>query len=175
MNVPIAVLCQGVAKFFVCIFGAFFRRNFVKHCMKTLPIFQFTVGIVVFFQIVVNEIGVNCFPRELFDRGSVNKDFKNFTVYHEDDSYQFCYITIKDESFFTDFASYILDFDMIKKHGGKKIKFMCLIAAPEGLEKLENAHPDIQIYVGNIDRELNENAYICPGLGDAGDRIFGTK
>ena len=65
--------------------------------------------------------------------------------------------------------------DMIKKHGGKKIKFMCLIAAPEGLEKLENAHPDIQIYVGNIDRELNENAYICPGLGDAGDRIFGTK
>ena len=65
--------------------------------------------------------------------------------------------------------------DMIKKRGGKKIKFMCLIAAPEGLERLEKAHPDIQIYVGNIDRELNDKAYICPGLGDAGDRIVGTK
>ncbi|MBQ6834443.1 MAG: uracil phosphoribosyltransferase [Lachnospiraceae bacterium] len=72
-------------------------------------------------------------------------------------------------------GSAIAAVDMIKKHGGKKIKFMCLIAAPEGLEKLEKAHPDVQIYVGNIDRELNENAYICPGLGDAGDRIFGTK
>ena len=65
--------------------------------------------------------------------------------------------------------------DQIKKHGGKKIKFMCIIAAPEGLEKLHKAHPDVQIYVGALDRELNENAYICPGLGDAGDRIFGTK
>jgi uracil phosphoribosyltransferase len=65
--------------------------------------------------------------------------------------------------------------NFIKEHGGKKIKFMCIIAAPEGLEKLKNAHPDIQIYVGHLDRELNENAYICPGLGDAGDRIFGTK
>ncbi|MBE5897059.1 MAG: uracil phosphoribosyltransferase [Lachnospiraceae bacterium] len=64
---------------------------------------------------------------------------------------------------------------MIKEHGGKKIKFMCIIAAPEGLKKLHEAHPDIQIYVGALDRELNENAYICPGLGDAGDRIFGTK
>ena len=64
---------------------------------------------------------------------------------------------------------------MIKEHGGKNIKFMCIIAAPEGLEKLHEAHPDIQIYVGSLDRELNENAYICPGLGDAGDRIFGTK
>lgn len=63
----------------------------------------------------------------------------------------------------------------IKKHGGKKIKFMAIIAAPEGIKKLQEAHPDIQIYVGHIDRELNENAYICPGLGDAGDRIFGTK
>ena len=63
----------------------------------------------------------------------------------------------------------------IKKHGGKHIKFMCIIAAPEGIEKLANAHPDIEIYVGNVDRELNENAYILPGLGDAGDRIFGTK
>lgn len=63
----------------------------------------------------------------------------------------------------------------IKKHGGKNIKFMCIIAAPEGLEKLSKAHPDIQIYVGHLDRELNSDAYICPGLGDAGDRIFGTK
>ena len=64
---------------------------------------------------------------------------------------------------------------MIKEHGGKHIKFMCIIAAPEGLKKLHEDHPDIQIYVGHLDRELNENAYICPGLGDAGDRIFGTK
>ena len=63
----------------------------------------------------------------------------------------------------------------IKKHGGRKIKFMCIIAAPEGLKALEKAHPDVQIYVGHLDRELNEDAYICPGLGDAGDRIFGTK
>jgi uracil phosphoribosyltransferase len=63
----------------------------------------------------------------------------------------------------------------IKKHGGMKIKFMCIIAAPEGLKALEKAHPDVQIYVGHLDRELNEDAYICPGLGDAGDRIFGTK
>jgi uracil phosphoribosyltransferase len=63
----------------------------------------------------------------------------------------------------------------IKKHGGKKIKFMCIIAAPEGLKALEEAHPDIQIYVGHLDRQLNSDAYICPGLGDAGDRIFGTK
>ena len=65
--------------------------------------------------------------------------------------------------------------DFIKQHGGKTIKFMCIIAAPEGLKRLHEAHPDIQIYVGHLDRELNENAYICPGLVDAGDRIFGTK
>ena len=65
--------------------------------------------------------------------------------------------------------------NFIKQHGGKKIKFMAIIAAPEGLKKLQEAHPDIQIYVGHLDRCLNENAYICPGLGDAGDRIFGTK
>lgn len=65
--------------------------------------------------------------------------------------------------------------DFIKKHGGKNIKFLCIIAAPDGVERLQKAHPDIQIYVGHLDRELNENAYICPGLGDAGDRIFGTK
>ena len=65
--------------------------------------------------------------------------------------------------------------DFIKQHGGKKIKFMSIIAAPAGIERLMKAHPDIQLYVGHIDRKLNENAYICPGLGDAGDRIFGTK
>ena len=64
---------------------------------------------------------------------------------------------------------------MLKDKGVKSIRFMCIIAAPEGLEKLHKAHPDVQIYVGHLDRELNENAYICPGLGDAGDRIFGTK
>lgn len=65
--------------------------------------------------------------------------------------------------------------DFIKKKGGKNIKFVCLIAAPEGIKRLHETHPDIQIYVGHIDRELNKDAYICPGLGDARDRIFGTK
>ena len=65
--------------------------------------------------------------------------------------------------------------NFIKKHGGRHIKFMCIIAAPEGLKKLREDHPDIQIYVGHLDRCLNDHAYICPGLGDAGDRIFGTK
>lgn len=64
---------------------------------------------------------------------------------------------------------------MIKKRGGNDITFMCIIAAPEGLERLAKEHPDVKIVVGNLDRCLNENAYICPGLGDAGDRIFGTK
>ncbi len=72
-------------------------------------------------------------------------------------------------------GSAIAAIDFIKQHGGKNIKFMCIIAAPEGLKKLSEAHPDIQIYVGHLDRELNDHAYICPGLGDAGDRIFGTK
>lgn len=65
--------------------------------------------------------------------------------------------------------------NFVKEHGGRNIKFMCIIAAPEGLQRLLDAHPDVQIYVGQLDRCLNENAYICPGLGDAGDRIFGTK
>ena len=72
-------------------------------------------------------------------------------------------------------VSGILALDFIKAHGGKNIKFMSIIAAPEGIERLMKAHPDIQLYVGCKDRCLNENAYICPGLGDAGDRIFGTK
>ena len=72
-------------------------------------------------------------------------------------------------------GSAVAAIDFIKQHGGKHIKFMCIIAAPEGVKMLHEAHPDVQIYVGHLDRELNENAYICPGLGDAGDRIFGTK
>ena len=72
-------------------------------------------------------------------------------------------------------GSAVAAIDFIKLHGGKHIKFMCIIAAPEGLKRLHEAHPDVQVYVGHLDRELNENAYICPGLGDAGDRIFGTK
>ena len=72
-------------------------------------------------------------------------------------------------------GSAVAAIDFIKQHGGKHIKFMCIIAAPEGLKRLHEAHPDVQIYCGSLDRELNENAYICPGLGDAGDRIFGTK
>ncbi len=65
--------------------------------------------------------------------------------------------------------------DFIKQHGGRHIKFMCIIAAPEGVKRLHEAHPDVQIYIGHLDRCLNDAAYICPGLGDAGDRIFGTK
>lgn len=65
--------------------------------------------------------------------------------------------------------------DFIKARGGKNIKFMCIIAAPEGVERFTKAHPDVQLYIGHLDRCLNDNAYICPGLGDAGDRIFGTK
>ena len=64
--------------------------------------------------------------------------------------------------------------DFIKKQGGTRIKFMSVIASPEGVSALMKAHPDIQLYVGCLDRCLNEDAYICPGLGDAGDRIFGT-
>ncbi len=65
--------------------------------------------------------------------------------------------------------------DFIKQQGGKDISFLCIIAAPKGVETLMAAHPDIKLYIGNLDRELNEKAYILPGLGDAGDRIFGTK
>ena len=63
----------------------------------------------------------------------------------------------------------------IKKRGAKSIKFLASIAAPEGLERLHAAHPDVDIYVAALDEKLNENGYIIPGLGDAGDRIFGTK
>ncbi len=64
---------------------------------------------------------------------------------------------------------------LLKEDGAKDIKFLSIIAAPEGLEKIQKAHPDVQIYCGTIDEGLNEESYIVPGLGDAGDRIFGTK
>lgn len=72
-------------------------------------------------------------------------------------------------------GSAIAAVDFIKEHGGKNIKFLCIIAAPEGVKRFHEAHPDVTLYIGCLDRELNEEAYICPGLGDAGDRIFGTK
>lgn len=65
--------------------------------------------------------------------------------------------------------------EFVKKQGAKQIKFASIIAAPEGIKMLTEKHPDIQIYCGSIDRQLNENGYILPGLEDAGDRIFGTK
>ena len=64
---------------------------------------------------------------------------------------------------------------MLKKRGCKNIKFMAIIGAPEGVSKVAEAHPDVNIYVSTLDRQLNENGYILPGLGDAGDRLFGTK
>ena len=65
--------------------------------------------------------------------------------------------------------------NQLKKHGCRNIRFLCIIAAPEGLKALEEAHPDVDIFVGALDDHLNEIGYIVPGLGDAGDRIFGTK
>ena len=64
---------------------------------------------------------------------------------------------------------------LIKQRGGKQIKFLAIIAAPEGVKRFTSQHPDVPLYIGQLDRCLNENAYICPGLGDAGDRIFGTR
>ena len=64
--------------------------------------------------------------------------------------------------------------DFLKEHGAKRIKLMCIIAAPEGVEAVTKAHPDVEVFCGVIDEKLNENCYIVPGLGDAGDRLFGT-
>ncbi len=72
-------------------------------------------------------------------------------------------------------GSAIAAIELLKKRNIKKIRFLCLIAAPEGVEALKNAHPDVDIYIGALDERLNENGYILPGLGDAGDRIYGTK
>ena len=63
----------------------------------------------------------------------------------------------------------------LKQDGVTSIKFLCIVAAPQGIETLENDHPDVKIFCATVDRQLNENAYILPGLGDAGDRVYGTK
>ena len=65
--------------------------------------------------------------------------------------------------------------NFIKQHGATNIKFMCIIAAPEGIKRFTQAHPDVPLYCGHLDQGLNKHGYIVPGLGDAGDRIFGTK
>ncbi len=72
-------------------------------------------------------------------------------------------------------GSSVAAIQMLKEKGCKKIHFMCIIAAPEGVKKMQEAHPDVDMYIGALDEKLNEHAYIVPGLGDAGDRIFGTK
>lgn len=64
---------------------------------------------------------------------------------------------------------------MLKEKGVKNIRFLCIMAAPEGVEKMQKEHPDVDMYIGALDEKLNEHGYIVPGLGDAGDRIFGTK
>ena len=71
-------------------------------------------------------------------------------------------------------GSAIASADLLKKNGAKNIKFMCLVAAPEGVEAFQHAHPDIEIFAAALDDKLNDDAYILPGLGDAGDRLFGT-
>ena len=71
-------------------------------------------------------------------------------------------------------GSAIAAVDIIKREGGRKIQFLCLVAAPEGVETLSQTHPDLPIYTAALDRQLNDHGYILPGLGDAGDRIFGT-
>jgi len=72
-------------------------------------------------------------------------------------------------------GSAIAAMDMIKRKGGRQIKLMCLVAAPEGIRAVNERHPDVEIYAAAVDERLNEHGYIVPGLGDAGDRIFGTK
>ncbi len=65
--------------------------------------------------------------------------------------------------------------NILKKHNAKNVKFVCLIAAPEGIQALTEAHPDVDLFIGAVDEKLNDHCYILPGLGDAGDRLFGTK
>ncbi|WP_326717612.1 uracil phosphoribosyltransferase [Vagococcus jeotgali] len=72
-------------------------------------------------------------------------------------------------------GSAIMAIDLLKKRGATNIKFVCLVAAPEGITALQEAHPDVDIYTAGLDEKLNEQGYIVPGLGDAGDRLFGTK
>ena len=72
-------------------------------------------------------------------------------------------------------GSAVAAIDVLKKRGAKNIRFVCLVAAPEGIKTLQTAHPDIDIYCATVDEKLNEVGYIVPGLGDCGDRLFGTK
>lgn len=72
-------------------------------------------------------------------------------------------------------GSSVAAIQMLKDKGCKNIHFMCIIAAPEGVEAMKQAHPDVDLYIGAVDEKLNDDSYIVPGLGDAGDRIFGTK
>ena len=72
-------------------------------------------------------------------------------------------------------GSCVAAIQLLKDKGVKNIRFMCIIAAPEGVERMKAAHPDVDLYIGALDDHLNEHKYIVPGLGDAGDRIFGTK
>ena len=72
-------------------------------------------------------------------------------------------------------GSAIMAIDALKKRGASNMKFVCLVAAPEGVKALQDAHPDVDIYTASLDDRLNEHGYIVPGLGDAGDRLFGTK
>ncbi|MDO4298452.1 MAG: uracil phosphoribosyltransferase [Lachnospiraceae bacterium] len=72
-------------------------------------------------------------------------------------------------------GSSVAAIQMLKDKGVKKIRFMCIIAAPEGVARMQKAHPDVDLYIGALDDHLNDHGYIVPGLGDAGDRIFGTK
>ena len=72
-------------------------------------------------------------------------------------------------------GSSVAAIQMLKDRGIKNIRFICIIAAPEGVKRMQEAHPDVDIYIGALDEHLNEHGYIVPGLGDAGDRIFGTK
>jgi uracil phosphoribosyltransferase len=65
--------------------------------------------------------------------------------------------------------------DKLKERGATNLRFLCLLAAPEGIERFTSAHPDVPVFTASIDRQLNEKGYICPGLGDAGDRLYGTK
>ena len=72
-------------------------------------------------------------------------------------------------------GSAVAAIQMLKEKGCKKIHFMCIIAAPEGVKRMQKEHPDVDLYIGALDEKLDEHAYIVPGLGDAGDRIYGTK
>ena len=72
-------------------------------------------------------------------------------------------------------GSSVAAIQMLKDKGVKNIRLMCIIAAPEGVERMKKEHPDVDLYIGSLDEKLNDHGYIVPGLGDAGDRIFGTK